>query len=142
MSLGLGVSPCDSVNVRVPSSVSLTCLLLRAGATVLSAAALSAMPTGLPLEAPESYPQLPQWPPGAAEGVLPIVPPAVQPGTWPTSAGQSDAVAVRLICLVQPCCSTAALGMCICSVIVIVHRISSKGQHDRQPEHAYARQHS
>lgn len=89
---------------HVPRSILLTSLLLCAGATVLSAAALSAMPTGLPLEAPESYPQLPQWPTGAAEGVLPIVPPAVQPGTWATSAGQSDAVAVRRICFVQPGC--------------------------------------
>ena len=59
---------------------------------MLSAAALSAMPTGLPLEAPDSYPQ---WPPGGAEGVLPIVPPAVQPAGWASAAGQIDAVAVR-----------------------------------------------
>ena len=59
---------------------------------MLSAAALSGMPTGLPLEA-DSYPPVAQWPPGAAEGVLPIVPPAINPGTW---AGQADSVLVLL----------------------------------------------
>ena len=58
-----------------------------AGATVLSAAALSAMPSGLTMDAPEGY-ALSQWPPGAAEGVLPIVPPAVG-APW-GAAGLSD----------------------------------------------------
>ena len=53
---------------------------------MLSAAALSALPAGMPLEAPEGYALPPQWA-QAGDGVLPIVPPAVGSGPW---QAQSD----------------------------------------------------